>query len=539
MTILVLHQMGAQGFLLVRGNGAGIPYDNQHFVTSNFTDFGSDNPVDLGVGANYGSNGRVYRLLNSGTKSITIKSISSTNALDFKITGIRNNETILPNGFKDFIVYFTPSGIREDNFTSIQLLVIGATNPDLPNVSGGKLMKFNIKARSCYPRIRAFGNGQQIELNDASPSVADFTYLTNNVNGRNGLDIGLGNGNINYRTTVHQVVNSSPYPLKFDITLTGDTNFDFTIGSATAAYRRSQTNIVIPANSSIPFYFRINSNTSIGGKIARVTLLPYRATNSFFYIISGDIIAPRMDVTGGGYNFENIIRDNEALTYEYRMTHFGSVSANTSRTLRLYNQEKIFASDNRTVIGTGDNLTILRPKSIRIVGSSASEFSLGAFSLSPMNPNTYRDFQIFFKPKRNTPINTLREAWVEIYVNNYSDPYRFRITAIWNGSGVANRNYSEEESLPEKSNNNDLLFESDKIIVYPNPTQNGNFELQLPENVLESNLEIVIINELGAVVSKQSSQNKSILNCSVPNRGLFFIQIIKEGTIMASKKVIY
>ncbi len=79
-------------------------------------------------------------------------------------------------------------------------------------------------------------------------------------------------------------------------------------------------------------------------------------------------------------------------------------------------------------------------------------------------------------------------------------------------------------------------------IVYPNPTNNGNFKVNLKKfgiNVLSKNISLIIYNELGELVfSKKLTEEISSENISKLSNGIYFIKIISaDNTIIYTTKI--
>ncbi len=79
-------------------------------------------------------------------------------------------------------------------------------------------------------------------------------------------------------------------------------------------------------------------------------------------------------------------------------------------------------------------------------------------------------------------------------------------------------------------------------VVYPNPTNNGNFNVNLKKfgiNILSKNISLLMYNELGELVlSKKLTEEISSQNVSKLNNGTYFIKIISaDNTIIYTTKI--
>ena len=110
---------------------------------------------------------------------------------------------------------------------------------------------------------------------------------------------------------------------------------------------------------------------------------------------------------------------------------------------------------------------------------------------------------------------------------------------------IANISYTEECLVPEQTSarlagNNIYQAETiNQFNVFPNPN-NGVFEVVLDDNFLPTtdNVTIQLINILGEFVQTTNiNQQKTIININELNSGLYFVNLVRNNTLLQTKKV--
>jgi len=141
----------------VQGNSVSIADGDVSPTTADHTDFGS---VDLGNNL-----ARTFTIQNSGTASLSISTINSSNA-KFVVSGAPTN--VATSGSATFVVTYTPTTTGTDNAT------ITVNNND----SDEGTYSFDIVGLGtvlAVPEIDVTGNSISITDGDLSPAVADHT----------------------------------------------------------------------------------------------------------------------------------------------------------------------------------------------------------------------------------------------------------------------------------------------------------------------------------------------------------------------------
>jgi Secretion system C-terminal sorting domain len=85
----------------------------------------------------------------------------------------------------------------------------------------------------------------------------------------------------------------------------------------------------------------------------------------------------------------------------------------------------------------------------------------------------------------------------------------------------------------------DQLSVTDQIEVFPNPNQ-GNFTVELP-NAAEQDSRLKIIDFAGRLMLEQTIEtgsNKQIIEAQHLPKGLYFLQMISEGRVVAVEKLV-
>ncbi len=78
-------------------------------------------------------------------------------------------------------------------------------------------------------------------------------------------------------------------------------------------------------------------------------------------------------------------------------------------------------------------------------------------------------------------------------------------------------------------------IEDESIIIFPNPNQ-GNFSIQLPANIVSSDVEIV--SSVGQIVYQNSSKNNEFVSLLNISKGIYFVKITMSDKIVVKKIVI-
>jgi hypothetical protein len=79
------------------------------------------------------------------------------------------------------------------------------------------------------------------------------------------------------------------------------------------------------------------------------------------------------------------------------------------------------------------------------------------------------------------------------------------------------------------------LGSNESIKIFPNPTLDGEFTIEIGDELLGGSNEIQILSELGIVLINETSLNNKIITFKLP-RGVYIIKVIKSNN---SRKSIY
>lgn len=277
----------------VQGNGVSIASGDTSPSAADDTDFGS-------VAVASGSVANTFTIENTGTDTLTLTSVTSSDNTQFAISGTTSG-SIASLGSSTFTVTFDP------NAGGTQTATITIVSDDIDEGS----YTFSVQGTGIAPEINVQGNGTSIVSGDTTPSSADDTDFGN---------VSVASGSNANTFTIQNTGTDT-------LTLTSVTSSDNTQFAVTGTTSGS-----IAALGSSTFTVTFDPN-ALGTQTSTITIVsddPDEGTYTF--TVQGTGVAPEINVQGNGTS----IASGDTTPSAADDTDFGSVSVSSGTNANVF-----------------------------------------------------------------------------------------------------------------------------------------------------------------------------------------------------------
>ncbi len=277
----------------VQGNGVSIASGDTSPSAADDTDFGS-------VAVSSGSVANTFTIENTGTDTLTLTSVTSSDNTQFAISGTTSG-SIASLGSSTFTVTFDP------NAGGNQTATITIVSDDIDEGT----YTFTVQGTGIAPEINVQGNGTSIVSGDTTPSAADDTDFGN---------VSVASGS-NANTFTIQNTGTDALTLT---SVTSSDNTQFALSGTTSGS--------IAALGSVTFTVTFDPN-ALGTQTSTITIEsndPDEGTYTFR--VQGTGVAPEINVQGNGTS----IASGDTTPSAADDTDFGSVSVSSGTNANVF-----------------------------------------------------------------------------------------------------------------------------------------------------------------------------------------------------------
>ena len=327
----------------IRGNAISIPDGDVSTSAADDTDFGA-------VNACSGTNPNTFTIHNTGTTTLNISAVTSSNNTEFAISGINPPSTIAAGASATFTVTFDPSTFGNRTST------ITVTNDDCNEAS----YDFAVSGTGQAAELDVSRNSNDIP--DGSAVVAETNF--GNVNSCTGA---VGDRTYTIRNTGNSSTTIG--------TVTGSGDFSII----------SQPSSPLAAGATTSFTVRFLPSTQ-GTRTGTISFSNQDCDeNPFNFAVQGFGTAPEVNVKDGA----NSIADGSVPPGSGTAAHFGSQSTCSGTITKVF-----------TIENTGDAPLVINPLPA-LSGPDATDFTITVMPTSPVAAGGSTTFTVVFDPSAN------------------------------------------------------------------------------------------------------------------------------------------